>query len=201
MCHHAGHDPGGTVHGGDACALHKHTGARGVELDQLAHVFGHIRRHDQPAQTPAGHQKAFGKAVRHHQPVLRRSDIQKTRGAAVLSRQVIQVFIDFVRQYPGAGASAVIQQDLLFGAAEGPAGRVVGRIDHQQAGLGRHRRQQFRHGQRPTAVLWFQTHRAQVSAQNHRLRGQVRPDRRDHHHLLARVEQRLHGQHQGVHPA
>lgn len=48
-------------------ALRKHADARGIEPLQLAHVAGHRRRHHQPAQAPARHQKALGKAVRHHQ--------------------------------------------------------------------------------------------------------------------------------------
>ena len=40
-----------------------------------------------------------------------------------------------------------------------------------------------------------------IGAHDGRLRRQVGPDRRHHHDTVAGIDQRLHGQHQRVHPA
>ncbi len=90
------------------------------------------------------------------------------------------------------------KQDLLLGAAQGPACRVVGRVDDQQAGSGCHRRQQFVHVELPAAC-----HRLEADATHYRahdgwLRSQVGPDRCDRHDLVAGINHRLHRQHQGI---
>ena len=49
---------------------------------------------------------------------------------------VVKTFIHLVGQDPGARLAAVIQDGLLLCTRERPAGRVVGRVEHQQTGGG-----------------------------------------------------------------
>ena len=200
--HHAGRDVGRILQRHHTRFLGEHRGARGVELDQFAHVGCHGRGHDQPAQTPAGHQKALGKAVHHDQAVVGFSHIQKRRGAAIgRVGFVIQALIHLVGQHPGAGAAAVRQDLGLLGAAECPACGVVGRVDDEHSGGGCDGGFERGHVQLPLASHRAQRHAFQIRPHDQRLRRQVGPDGRDGDHLIACVNQGLRGQHQGVHAA
>ena len=182
---------------GQAGALHEHRRARGVELDQLADRVGQCGRHHQPTQPPAGHQKALGEAVRHDQPVVGVGDVEKTRRRFSVPEE--HPFVDLVRNDPGAGAAAVVEDGLLLGARQRPAGRIVRRIDQQHAGLRSHRAQQRVHVERPRASPNLERHALHRGTQDGRLRGQVGPHRDHGHHLVAGAGQRLHRQHQCVH--
>ena len=89
------------------------------------------------------------------------------------------------------------EQRFLLGAGQGPAGRVVGRIDEQDASA-------FGHGvlegvdvEPPRAVLRRPQREADdVGAEDRRLRGEVGPDRYDGDHLVAGAHQCLHREHQ-----
>ena len=91
------------------------------------------------------------------------------------------------------------KQGFLLSPAKRPAGRIIGGIDDQQFGLGRDGRQQFGHVERPLAGHRPKADTAKPGAHDQRLGRQVRPDWRDSHHLIARIHQRLHRQHQGIH--
>ncbi len=198
MSYYPGRDLIRALQGHQRRALREHAGAGSVEFDQLAHVVRHGGRHDQPAQPPAGHQKALGKTVGHHQAIIGRREVEETGSASIRGRFVIQPFVHLIGQDPGTGPAAMVQDRLLFGPAERPARRVVGRIDHQQPGRRRHRVDQGLQVQGPGAAGRLEGHPLEPGAHDQRLGRQVRPDRRHHDHLVARIHQPLHRQHQGV---
>ena len=73
--------------------------------------------------------------MRHDQTVLWLGHIQKTGGAGIFRGGVIKGFIHFIGQDPCARLAATLQDGQLFVPAQGPSGRVVGRVQDQQARL------------------------------------------------------------------
>ena len=191
----------GLRQGCQCAALREHRRAGCVELDQLADVQRHLGRKNQVAQAPAGHEEGFREALRDHQPVLRLGDVQKAgRRAGGRVVAVVQALVHLVRENPRARGAAVRQDGRLLLVRQRPAGGVVGRIDDQQACSRRDGGQQRRQVQLPGPLcVGLQRHAAQARPHDQRLRGQVGPDGRDGHHLIPGVDQRLHGDDQGVH--
>ena len=105
--------------------------------------------------------------------------------------------VDLVGDDPRSGRATVREQRFLLGAGQGPAGRVVGRIDEQDAGAFGHRVLEGVDVEPPRAVLRRAQREADdVGAEDRRLRGEVGPDRDDGDHFVAGPDQRLHRQHQ-----
>ena len=136
--------------------------------------------------------------MRDDQAVVGRGDVQEARRAGVVGGLEVQALVDLVGQQPRAGRAAVVEQALLLGARQRPAGRVVRRVDDQHARARRDRGEQRVHVQRPGAVHRRQRHAAHRRAHDRRLRDQVGPDGRDDHDLVAGIDQRLRREHQAV---
>ena len=140
--------------------------------------------------------------MHHDQAVIRLGHIQKGRRAAVgRVGFVIKTLIHLVGQHPGAGVAAVRQNVSLFGAAERPACRVVGRIDDQHTRRGRDGGFERRHVELPLAVHGTQRHALQIRAHHQRLRRQVGPHGCHGDHFVTGIDEGLRRQHQGVHAA
>ena len=92
----------------------------------------------------------------------------------------------------------MLHDALLLVTRQRPAGRIIGGVDDQDFGAGGHGCHQGRHVQRPHAVHGRQGEAVDTSAHDGGLCGQVGPHWRDSHHLIASIEQLLHGKHQRV---
>ena len=139
--------------------------------------------------------------MHHHQSVIGNSEVQKTGCAAIGTCIKVKPFVDLVGQNPGAGAAAMVQNALLLLARQRPASRVIRRVDNQQLGFRRHGHQQRFDVKLPLPVVGLQGHATQASTHDRSLGSQVGPDRGDGHHLIARIDQGLCCEHQGVHAA
>ena len=143
-----GHEVVGLAQRGQAGALHEHRRARGVELDQLGE-----RRRGSPAARRAsrGASRSSGSSsrscARRPEPVVR---ARRCRGSSARTRRAgageEDALVDLVGDDPGAGRAAVVEQRLLLGTGERPAGRVVRRVDEQHTGARRSRRGAARRG-------------------------------------------------------
>ncbi len=199
MSHQGGRDGVAVRDGGDGAALHEHRRAGGVELDELAHRLGERGRQHQPAQTPAGHEETLGKAVGDDEAVVGLGHVQEAGCRAVRGITFeIQAFVELVRHDPGAGGAAVGQDGALLVGREREAGGVGRRVDDERPRGRRDGLAQRVEVQRPGAAARHQRHTAHTRAQDQRLRHQVGPGRREHHHLVARVHQGLRRQHEAI---
>ena len=137
--------------------------------------------------------------MHHHQAVLWLGHIQKTRGASIVCRGVIQGFIHFIGQNPSTRLTTALQDGQLLLPAQGPSGRVVGRVQDQQARLWPDGGEQSLQIQLPTAVHHPQRQRAQMGTHDAGLGQQIGPNRCDGQHIVASVDQGLNRQHQCIH--
>src|SRR5262249_28231922 len=64
---------------GDAAALQEGLGTAGVELDELVDDRGEARRHDHPADAPAGHGPGLGEAVDDDERAIGRRPLEERR--------------------------------------------------------------------------------------------------------------------------
>ena len=179
----------------DAGALDEDRGAGGVVLDQLGDRIRQRRRHNQPAQPPARHRPGFGEAVDRDDAILRLGDVEEGRRARAF---VVQAFIDLVGQDPGARAAAMRQDRLLLLPRQGEAGRVARRVQQHQPRLRRDRRQQPVEIHPPQPLRQVQRHGLDRGREDQRDGADIRPVRRQGDHLVARVQHRLAGQHDGI---
>ena len=95
----------------------------------------------------------------------------------------------------------MVQNALLLLARQRPASRVIRRVDNQQLGFRRHGHQQRFDVKLPLPVVGLQGHATQASTHDRSLGSQVGPDWGNGHHLIARIDQGLCCEHQGVHAA
>ena len=184
---------------GDAGALGEDAGAGGVELDQLAHAVHQRRRQHQPAEAPAGHQEALGEAVGDHQAVVRR---RRCRGSWARSRWASARSTAARRpRRPGSRCRCARQWSRIACCSARVSVQPVGlfgalTISSLVAGVtaARSASRSSVHSPCPR----HQRHAAHRGAEDRRLRREVGPHRRDGDHLVARIDQRLHRQHQRV---
>ena len=116
-----------------AAALHEHRRARGVELDQLA---DRVEMAAAAAPASPGASRSSGSSWRSCAPRPAGRRRRRCRGSSGAARPVAEVepLVDLVGDDPGAGAAAVVEDGLLLGARQRPAGGVVRRVDQQHAG-------------------------------------------------------------------
>ena len=159
-----------------AGALHENRRARGVVFDQLAQIGHQRRRRDDPPQAESRHQPCLGKTVGADQAVVRVGDVEKRRRArACLATGVVQALVDIVGDDPDAVFAAMLEGGSLFSGAQGPAGRIVGRVDHDRACAGCERIEQSIDIERPTAAAEPQRNPRHVRAENLWNLSQIRP--------------------------
>ena len=108
--------------------------------------------------------------------------------------------VDLVGDDPGAGRAAVREQRILLGAAQRPAGRIVGRVDEQHASAIGDCALERLDVETPRAIRRRTQGKARhLRAEDRRLRSEVGPDRHDRDDFVAGADQRLHRQHQRAH--
>ena len=95
--------------------------------------------------------------------------------------------------------AAVFENRALGFAVDGPAGRIVRRVDVNRARSGLQRRQQALEVERPAFGREAERKSDRFGAEDLGNFHQVRPDRRDDHHAVTRPHQRLSGQHERRH--
>ena len=151
----------------------------------------------QPAEPPARHRPRFGEAVDHDQPVVGLGHVEE-RGRA---RPVVgEPDIDLVGDDGEAAPAARRQQVALLVRLHHPARRVAGRVDEHADGAVVANIQHAVEIEAPAAVgIGRERHHAGLAAHDVDRLDAVGPHRPDHDHVVAGIDQRLRGQHDGVH--
>ena len=174
----------------------RHTG--GDDLHQLGNGRAKGCRVGQPAEPPAGHHPGFREAVNDEKPVIMRGDLQEGRGHIPVKNELM---VNLVSDDPDTPLPREIEKLLLLFPLDHPARRIARRVDENRLGLFADRREQRLKVKMP--VIAAQTERdmrADAAIDLHR--GiDIRPDRADHQHLVARLQNHLHGKGKRRHAA
>ena len=136
--------------GGDAGALHEGGRARRVVLDELGEIGYDGRRRHEPAQPPARHQPRLRERVGADDAIVGLGEIEKRWGGRLRrAAPIVEPLVRIVGDDPDPVATAMGEDRALIARIDGPAGRIVRRVDVDGAGRRRERRQQAIEIERP----------------------------------------------------
>ena len=153
----------------------------------------------QPAHAPTRHRPRLGEGVEHEQRIVRPGQFEE-RGRD--GPRVDQAGIDLVGHDPYAARPGEIEQRALLVGAHRPARRIARRVDEDRARTIVHRVEHLLQVELPAAVrLAVERHVFGLAADQPGGRGDVRPDRRDDHDIVAGIEQKLARQQDRLHAA
>ena len=182
---------------GDAGGLHESGCAGDVVLGEHRQGGFEARRCRDPAEPPAGHGPGLGEGVDRDDQVV---GFDVAQGIGGVRLAVTEARVGVVGDEPDAVAPAVLDDGVQFLGADRPARGVAGTVQEQQPGVGRDVVHEPLDVECPATAGRAQGVLHHEGAADAQRLADVGPGRAENHGAVARIDQCLGDQGEGLHP-